>query len=263
MADLLNLICFPYPTSFVTLYELARHQGDSVHLDLKYHAQLLLLHGMNALVKYSIDEQNFILSPHKALYWEQEKTLILADVHLGKSGHFRKAGIPVPGKVYNADLHRLFSLILFFKAEKLLIVGDLSHSVSNRELDLFLKWRNDLSALQIELVKGNHDILRKQWYADATITVTDPCHVIGNFLFVHDAVDCKVPVPHYIFSGHIHPGVRMRGMGRQSLTFPCFHFTDTCGLLPAFGGFNGVSLIRPEKQDNVFAIIEDNIMQLQ
>lgn len=218
---------------------------------------------MNALIEYSIDDQSFVLSPQRALYWQQEKTLVVADVHLGKTGHFRKAGIAVPAKVYKADLHRLFSLILFFKAEKLLVVGDLSHSSSNLELDLFQKWRNDMSALNIELVKGNHDILKSSWYADANINCTGPKHQVGNFLFVHDVADCPEPVPQYIFGGHIHPGVKVRGMGRQSLTFPCFYFTDTYSVLPAFGGFTGVHVIEPAASDNVFAIIEDDIVQLQ
>ena len=218
---------------------------------------------MNALIEYTIDEQSFVLSPQRAVYWQQQKTLVVSDVHMGKTGHFRKAGIPVPAKVYKADLHRLFSLILFFKAEKLLIVGDLSHSVSNLELDLFQKWRKDMAALNIELVKGNHDILKKSWYEEANITITEAKHRIGNFLFVHDVEDCKDPVPEYIFSGHVHPGVKMRGMGRQSLVFPCFYFGEKFSLLPAFSGFTGVSLIGPAETDNVFAIIEDNLLQLQ
>ena len=39
--------------------------------------------------------QDLVLLPQKAIYWKQEKTLIAADVHMGKVGHFRKAGIAV------------------------------------------------------------------------------------------------------------------------------------------------------------------------
>ena len=34
-------------------------------------------------------------------------------------------------------------------------------------------------------------------------------------------------------------------------------------MLPAFGGFTGLHIIEPAKNDNVFAIIEDDIIQLQ
>ena len=74
---------------------------------------------MNALVAYTINENDFVLSPQRVMYWEKQKTLIIADLHIGKTGHFRKSGIPVPQNVFKEDLQRLFTQILFFKAEKL------------------------------------------------------------------------------------------------------------------------------------------------
>src|SRR5215510_10611857 len=127
---------------------------------------------MNALVAYTINENDFVVSPERVLFWEKEKTLIIADLHIGKTGHFRKSGIPVPQHVFKEDLQRLFTQILYFKAEKLIIVGDLSHSSSNKEMDLFKKWRHDLDALQITLVNGNHDILDEDWYKELNIERT-------------------------------------------------------------------------------------------
>src|SRR5262245_4496649 len=135
---------------------------------------------MNALVAYSINENNFVLSPERVMFWEKEKALILADLHIGKTGHFRKSGIPVPQHVFKEDLHRLFTQILFFKAEKLIIAGDLSHSKSNKEMDLFKKWRHDLESLQIILVNGNHDILEEKWYKEMEIETVDYLD-IGTF----------------------------------------------------------------------------------
>src|SRR5829696_3376662 len=113
---------------------------------------------MNALVAYTINENDFVLSPERLMFWEKQKALIIADLHIGKTGHFRKSGIPVPQNVFKEDLQRLFTQIFFFKAEKLIIAGDLSHSRSNKEMDLFKKWRNDLAGLEVILVNGNHDI---------------------------------------------------------------------------------------------------------
>ncbi len=61
-----------------------------------------------------------------------------------------------------------------FSPRQLLVVGDLFHSVANKELDLFRKWRNDLPDLSIQLVKGNHDILKDDWYANAGISIFSP-----------------------------------------------------------------------------------------
>src|SRR5688572_10553174 len=257
---------------------------------------------MNALVAYSIDENNFILSPERVLYWEDRKTLIIADLHAGKTGHFRKSGIAIPQKVFREDLQRLLTQVFFFKAEELIIVGDFSHSKSNQELDLFVRWRHDLSSLKISLVKGNHDILQDKWYEEAQIEISDWELGIENFLFRHDllktgkenkqlaignrqqaignrqqaignrqlAIDNKQKAKdhmqtesRYIFTGHIHPGISIRGLAKQSLHFPCFYFTDNYCVLPAFSRFTGTHSVHPQKGENVFAIVENQILQVQ
>jgi len=218
---------------------------------------------MNALVAYTINENDFVLSPDRVLYWEKQKTLVIADLHIGKTGHFRKSGIPVPQNVYKEDLQRLFSQILFFKAERLIIAGDLSHSKSNKEMDLFKKWRNDFDALEMILVNGNHDTLEESWYREMKIETTD-CLDIDHFSFCHDPADVSIKdKSHYTFSGHLHPGISIHGRGRQSLQFPCFYFGNNVGILPAFSRFTGYVPVNAQKGENVFAIVENGIMQVQ
>ena len=220
---------------------------------------------MNALIAYTIDQNDFVLSPERVMFWEKQKTLVIADLHIGKTGHFRKSGIPVPQHIYKEDLLRLFTQILFFKAERLIITGDLSHSQSNKEMDLFKKWRHDLETLQIILVNGNHDILEDEWYDSLLIERKDSLD-IGNFSFCHDPKDARAVVKenkHYTFCGHIHPSISMHGRGRQSLQFPCFYFGNTIGILPAFSRFTGYVSVKAKKGENVFAIIEKSIMQVQ
>ncbi len=130
--------------------------------------------------------QSFWVTAERALFWEEENTLIVADVHLGKSGHFRKSGIAVPQSIYKADLQRLIAQLYLFKAERLIIVGDFTHSEANKELDLFLKWRKDFSLLQIDLVKGNHDVLSDYWYDEGDIQFSSWKLAIGKFIFLHD-----------------------------------------------------------------------------
>ncbi|MFN2458161.1 MAG: ligase-associated DNA damage response endonuclease PdeM [Chitinophagaceae bacterium] len=134
---------------------------------------------------YKIKDQNFWLSATRSLFWEEQKALILSDLHLGKTGHFRKAGIAVPQNVLKNDMQRFIEVVQHFQPEKLIIVGDLFHSDANKELELFSKWRNDLKDVQFYLVKGNHDILQKKWYADTCIHVTEQLH-INSFVFCHD-----------------------------------------------------------------------------
>ncbi len=209
-------------------------------------------------------DQHLWLHGERAIFWEDQKALIISDSHFGKSGHFRKEGIAVPQAVFMDDIRRLFNLVQFYKAEQLIVVGDLFHSRNNREHDLFLKWRNDLSALNILLVKGNHDILKKEWYQHSGIQVFDEVLTMGNFAFAHDIndVDANAITQHYFFSGHIHPGIAIKSSSRQALKFPCFYFGIEYAILPAFGHFTGLAIIKAKKSSNVFGIVNKEIIRI-
>lgn len=218
---------------------------------------------MHAPVSYQLKQQQLWLSADRCIFWEEEKILIVSDLHFGKTGHFRKSGIAVPQSVYKKDLQRLFSQVQYFQPKKLIVVGDLFHSRENKELELFLKWRNDFPALEIQLIRGNHDILHKSWYAQAGIEVVEEEIQITQFRFRHDKEIAAMGQTGYLFSGHIHPGVRISGMGRQSLCLPCFYFARDFCVLPAFSAFTGTYLMNPGESENIFAIVENKLVQLQ
>ena len=221
---------------------------------------------MQPAYPHRIRGQQLWLSPHRCLFWEEERSLILSDLHFGKTGHFRKAGIAVPQSVYREDLLRLLSLIQYFQPRQLLVVGDLFHSRENKELNLFRRWRDDFPDLGIRLILGNHDILHEDWYEAAGITVSREMLRMGEFAFIHDITEwtggetgtaggTAADTTPYFFSGHLHPGIRVRGMGKQSLQFPCFYFGGQYAILPAFGRFTGTVSIDPLPESNVFAIL--------
>lgn len=219
---------------------------------------------MNISIPHIIHEQHFWLSAQRSIYWEEQKTMIVSDTHFGKTGHFRKSGIAVPQQVYKEDLQRFFSLATDLKPERILVVGDFFHSTDNEEHNLFLRWKNDFNSLQITLIKGNHDILGNTWYENAGIQLIEDFYEIGQFRFQHDPAenDFLVKENTFVFSGHVHPGILMRGMGKQSLRFPCFYFTQNQCILPAFSKFSGLAIVKPKKQDQVYAIANDNIIKL-
>src|SRR3954464_5542442 len=113
----------------------------------------------SAAIPFKLLNQDLLLLPQKAIYWEQEKALIAADVHLGKVGHFRKAGIAVPRDLEQTDLSELSDLIFEHKPAKLIFLGDLFHSDMNADWEWFRMWRQQHKKLEIHLVRGNHDII--------------------------------------------------------------------------------------------------------
>ena len=214
---------------------------------------------MEAPIKHKIKNQTFWLSATRTVLWEEQQALILSDLHFGKTGHFRKAGIPVPQSVYKEDLQRLVNLIQYFKPKQIIAVGDLFHSKVNLELDLFKRWRKDFETLDFVLVKGNHDILKDGWYEEAGIQVTDEL-LLNDVLFIHQ--HCETSDDVFSFCGHIHPGVIINGLGKQSLRFPCFYFTNHHCILPAYSKFTGMANINPSPSDCVYAIVQDSLIKL-
>jgi uncharacterized protein len=218
---------------------------------------------MQAPIQHIINNNHFWLSAERCIFWEEENALIVSDLHFGKTGHFRKSGIAVPQNVFKEDLQRLVTQIQHYKPKQLFVVGDMFHSSANKELELFLKWRSDLSQITIHLIKGNHDILKKDWYEKASIIVHPKQYSINGFCFAHDVEqsDCSDSAE-YFFTGHIHPGVIISGMGKQSLRFPCFYFNHSFAILPAFSRFTGLASIDVKRTDSVYAIVEKSVIKL-
>jgi len=207
--------------------------------------------------------QTWDLLPEKAVYWRDTETLIIADLHLGKAGHFRKEGIAAPGRINRKNLDRLTELLNRWQPESLLILGDLFHSSANREWFEFEDWRMKYRSVMMRLINGNHDVLHHSFYRTAEID-TFPEMVLSGFSFRHDPQlpQNKQSKNVITVAGHLHPGITIRGKGRQSLRLPCFHFTEKQILLPAFGEFTGLHRIRPDETDRVFAVVDNRVLEI-
>lgn len=119
-------------------------------------------------------------------------------------------------------------------------------------------------AVDLTLVKGNHDIMSDQVYSNFDIKTYKKYFLWERFLFTHKPADEDIILNgcDYIFSGHVHPGVRLQGKGKQSLSLPCFHFTEKQCIMPAFGEFTGKFIIKPNGKDRVYVIAKSNNEQV-
>lgn len=205
--------------------------------------------------------EKFELLPQKALFWKSKKILLLADMHLGKVNHFRKAGIPVPAKANTKNYETLIDLVLQTKPERMICVGDLFHSHYNSDWETVGQFTKNFSQLSVELVTGNHDILSDLQYKRHAISVHSQVLKIEKFSLNHFPAE-TAESGQYTLSGHVHPGVLLRGKGRQALTLPCFYFGEQQGYLPAFGMFTGLARMRPNKTDQVFVIADGSVIKV-
>ncbi len=202
-------------------------------------------------------EQVFLL-PERALWWPAQKTLILSDLHWGKGGHFRKHGIAIPVNAQAGDEARLAQLVSTHRAERLIIAGDMFHSKQNKEVDMFAHWRNAHTALHIDLVAGNHDILPVQQYAEWNVTFHEPHYYIAPFQIVHDQVE---DAEGFIIHGHVHPAIRISGKGNQSIKLCCYCHDASRLILPSFGQFTGSHLVKAEDHKHIYVIAENKVLQ--
>ncbi|WP_170147917.1 ligase-associated DNA damage response endonuclease PdeM [Marinoscillum furvescens] len=208
-------------------------------------------------VELEVCGENLILSPQKAVFWKQNQSLWISDLHLGKAGHFRKHGVPIPRAVHHADLTRISQLIQEFAPARILFMGDLFHSEGNEEWQDFVEWRHTYPSLEMLLIEGNHDILERTHYQRAALQVADEL-AIGPFVFTHE----KQFTSGYNISGHVHPCVRMQGLARQGVRLPCFYFSSDHALLPAFGGFTGTHPVKTRKNDRVIGVSDGYLISL-
>ncbi len=207
----------------------------------------------------TIAGEDLILHPYKAIYWPAEQVLFIADLHLGKATHFRKAGIAVPAAVEDNNLDKLTALFLDFKPKRVLFLGDLFHSDYNSNWEEFGMLITQFQKISFELVPGNHDIMAQSEYEKFGIVIQPLDYRLGPFMLTHYPVE-EEEKGCYHLSGHVHPGVRLRGGGRQSLRLPCFYFGAHQGILPAFGAFTGYMTLKPSKGDLIFVVLEGGVL---
>ena len=194
-----------------------------------------LEHPMLTVTHHLLGE-DLVLHPHRALYWPRLQWLLVSDLHLGKAAHFRRAGAALPGHD-DRVLQRLEGLVTVFRPERLVVLGDLFHSVHNHRWAPFAAWVKQLG-IPVELVPGNHDIL-----ATATTARRGPARRYrgGRSLRVHPRAMERPGC--YVIAGTCTRRAAQRAGGRACAS--CFLLRSPAGLLPAFGMATGLHLQRP------------------
>lgn len=205
--------------------------------------------------------EELILHPLKAIYWPREKAFLIADFHLGKGAHFRRNGIMVHSAIDMVNLKNLNILLKSFPVEKVLFLGDLFHSRYNQEWLSFEKYIKQQPGIAFHLVMGNHDILPESIYTASNLIVHKEFYQMDPFYFSHKPLE-EFPKGLFNLAGHIHPGVMLKGGAKQYMRLPCFYFSENQGIMPAFGEFTGLSMLKPKKKDKVFVSVDKSVICL-
>lgn len=218
------------------------------------------------------------LLAERAVYWPRRRTLLVADLHLGKTAAFRASAIPVPEETTQADLDRLTRLLQQHDVRRLVVLGDLLHAragVVQGVIDAAAAWRRRHAGVEMLLIRGNHDTASGDLPAAWEMRVeNEPWGDVdeGAIRFAHyppeASEESNAPAERktdeFTLCGHLHPAVVMRrASGRgPGLRARCFWVQPQAMVLPAFGSFTGGLGIVPRRGDRVFAVGEGEVVEV-
>ncbi len=214
------------------------------------------------MVTLRISDQTLDLFPAKAVYWRERQTLLVTDPHFGKAAFFRAKGVPVPHGTTATDLDRLHRLLDETRATRLVILGDFFHAKlgrARRTLSNMRAWRRAHAQLEIILIRGNHDDHAGDPPRSWGISCVEGGFSDPPFVFSHEP---ETSENGYVLSGHIHPAVLLAGRDGSCLRVPCFSFGPRTALLPSFGTFTGGWTITPRREDRIFAVGPDEVVEV-
>ncbi|MBL9002097.1 MAG: ligase-associated DNA damage response endonuclease PdeM [Phycisphaerae bacterium] len=203
------------------------------------------------------------LLPQRAAYWPAARTMLIADLHLGKAESFRARGAPLPAEfILESHLTQLDEALgAEPTCERLLILGDLLHAPTGLTRPLIERvaaWRELRLSLDVALVPGNHDRRLDVVVSTWGLRVLGERFREGPFLFVHQPPG---PEDEYIWAGHVHPAVTLR-KGCDSVRLPCFHIGPCKAVLPAFSRFTAGASFDRSSGDRIYAIAEHRVFEL-
>lgn len=205
-----------------------------------------------------IQNETVTLTNQRAVFWKTERALILSDLHIGKTAHFRKNGIAVANHIMKSDLQRLSALIEYFKPEKFIVVGDLLHAGDNSDVDEFCKWRNQYPDLKFYLIEGNHDRISEPLEKKLCLDFKESLLKLGAFILIHDFDKERSG---FQITGHIHPGIVLNSAVKR-IRLPCFALSENQLLLPAFSEFTGLDTKNVPKKSKFFVFTDTEIYEV-
>ena len=183
------------------------------------------------------------LLAERAIWDPQQRTLFVADLHLGKAEVFQAQGVALPSDGDAANLNALLELTHRFHPDQVVVLGDLIHGRAGLTAELRQKIGAlpELLGCPLRLIDGNHE--RGSWLEGLR---REPSAALGPLWLSHG----PEPRPGLLnLCGHLHP-VAVVGRGADRLRLPCFAYRrggrPTADrepgdelVLPAFGHLTG------------------------
>jgi DNA ligase-associated metallophosphoesterase len=184
-----------------------------------------------------------------ALIWEEQRLLVVADLHLEKGSSFASRGVLLPPYDTAATVARLAAAMARHDPRMVIALGDSFHDRAAHER-LSSADRRAVTALQARCdwiwISGNHDPALP---ADVGGVVASEV-AIGPIVFRHEPTGAFGEI-----AGHLHPKARVASRGR-AMERRCFACDGERAVLPAFGAYAGGLSIRDAAFARIFASLD-------
>ena len=180
-----------------------------------------------------------------ALFWVDERLLVVSDLHLEKGSSFATRRVLLPPYDTAATLAKLQAVIARHDPRTVIALGDSFHDRdAHQRLDA--SDRATLTQLQARRdwiwISGNHDPALPR---DIGGTVADEVQM-GPLTFRHEPTGAYGEI-----AGHLHPKARVSRRGR-SIERRCFASDGERAVMPSFGAYTGGLSIRDEAFRAIF-----------
>jgi uncharacterized protein len=198
-----------------------------------------------------------IADPAGALYWPDERLLVVADLHLEKGSAFAARGVLLPPYDTPTTLARLAILVNQYKPRLVIALGDSFHDGDGpaRMSDIS---RAALAALQRGRdwiwIAGNHDPDLPDGIGGSFADIL----ALGALTFRHEP--SPAPCDGEI-AGHLHPLARITRRGR-ALSRRCFASDGRRLVMPALGAYAGGLNVRDRAFSALFGILAFTVHML-
>ena len=193
------------------------------------------------------------LLPERAVWLERHRSLLVADLHLGKAETFQAHGIPLPSDGDAGTLNTLLELASRWRPAQVLVLGDLIHGRLGLTNELRQKLRAlpELLGAPLRLVGGNHE--RGSWIEGLP---AEPSGALGDLWLSHGPESRPGLLN---VCGHRHP-VAVVGWGAERLRLPCFAYDPQQATLtlPSFGELTGGHPC--EEREQVWLVAEGQVL---
>ncbi len=191
---------------------------------------------------------DLLLDLSGAIYWPEERVLVVADLHLEKGSSFARRGMLLPPYDTGATLARLGQVIAHHAPRLVIALGDSFHD-GGGPARVMPQDRAALAGLQRGRdwvwIAGNHDPEPAQGIGGVFAQSLS----VGPLTFRHEPTEGSADGE---IAGHLHPSARVTQRGR-AVTRKCFAADGHRLVMPAFGAYAGGLNIR----DRAFAKVFD------